>query len=353
MRVAHSRTPALSTSATSPEPLDDAIAPVPALRAHDLTDEIGQIDWNAEWHLLLDVSPLIASFADERSAEPHATRHHARGQGPYLPTSAVTSLNDDGDWDGGWQPAPADAPREEPGAAPSAAGGKGTGGSGGGGGKGKSGGSHSGTTPDSGSGTPTEVKLVWPALDPQQGDATLPTDTYFAQQWALTGQYGGINVAGVWKNYTGQGIKIGIVDDGIDFNHPDLDDHYLSTLDYDAVTGGTSALGVGTEGHGTTVAGVVAAARDGTGIVGVAYDAGFAGFRISYSTGGPAELADALNHLVTSGMHIGNASWGYATISRAGPRRDRPFSTTSQTAAAASASTWSLPPATTAQVATT
>src|SRR5262249_299498 len=62
------------------------------------------------------------------------------------------------------------------------------------------------------------------------------------------------------------------------------------------------------------VAGVLAAARDGSGIVGVAYNAGFAGIRIGYgANGNPSQYADALNHLATNGFDVGNASWGYTT----------------------------------------
>ena len=55
-------------------------------------------------------------------------------------------------------------------------------------------------------------------------------------------------------------------------------------MDYDATNGGSDAYGVSTDKHGTTVVGVIGAERDGTGVVGVAYNAGIAGFRISYGS---------------------------------------------------------------------
>jgi len=175
--------------------------------------------------------------------------------------------------------------------------------------------SGSGTTVGQGNTTTSfaAVTILSPKLNPPTGDSTLPTDTYFSKEWNLTSSAGGINVVKAWENYTGAGIKIGVVDDGIDYNHPDLNSHYLFKLQYDAVSNDGSAYGASTDSHGTTVAGVLAAARDGSGIVGVAYNADIAGFRISYSTGSPSQLADALNHLVTNGMDIANASWGYAT----------------------------------------
>jgi len=48
--------------------------------------------------------------------------------------------------------------------------------------------------------------------------------------------------------------------------------------------------------------------------VGVAYNAGVAGFRIGYgSNGSGSQIADAFNHVLTSGMDVVNASWGYTT----------------------------------------
>src|SRR4029079_13808778 len=168
---------------------------------------------------------------------------------------------------------------------------EGSGGGGGTGGDTTSGGTTGGGTSGGGTtgggtttgGTTTStfpsVTTLWPTLNPPTGDAALPTDTYFSQQWGLTK----INVTKAWQNYTGAGIKVGVIDDGFDYNQSDLKPHYLFNLDYDATNGGADAYGLSTDSHGTTVMGVIAAARDGSGVVGVAYNAGLAGFRISYS----------------------------------------------------------------------
>jgi subtilisin-like proprotein convertase family protein len=200
------------------------------------------------------------------------------------------------------------------------------------GGKGGSGGTTSGgtTTTTTGSGTGTtstaigqsattatffNVTSTWQALTPATGDATTPTDSYFSGEWGLTNSKAGINVVKAWQNYTGKGIKVGAIDDGIDYNHPDLNKNYLFGLDYDARDHDLDAYASTTgDKHGTTVAGVIAAARDGTGVVGVAYNAGFAEFRIGYGAyGSAAQNADAFNHAVSSGMDVINASWGYTT----------------------------------------
>jgi subtilisin-like proprotein convertase family protein len=177
--------------------------------------------------------------------------------------------------------------------------------------------SGTGTTTTVGQGTTTtvlhDIAIHWQALEAPTGDSGVPTDTYFSQQWGLASKTAGINVTSAWQNYTGAGVKIGVIDDGFDYNHTDLKPHYLLNLDYDSRTGGTDAFGDATaDKHGTTVMGVIGAARDGTGSVGVAYDAGITGFRIGYGANGAAnQIADAFNHALTSGMDVVNASWGY------------------------------------------
>ena len=71
------------------------------------------------------------------------------------------------------------------------------------------------------------------------------------------------------------GVLVGVLDSGIDAAHPDL----APTVDAASSVGCTAAgqpdtspeaWGVTTSGHGTHVAGTIAAARDGSGVVGVA-----------------------------------------------------------------------------------
>lgn len=153
----------------------------------------------------------------------------------------------------------------------------------------------------------------WRELAPPEGDSTAPSDSYFGSQWALTSARGGINVLGAWQNYTGAGVKIGIVDNGFDYAHADLSPRYRSDLDYDARDrDGDAYCSDVNDIHGTTVAGVAAGARDGSGIVGVAYNADWAGIRIGYgSAGSSSQYADALSHALP--FDVVNCSWGYST----------------------------------------
>jgi len=109
--------------------------------------------------------------------------------------------------------------------------------------------------------------------------AFIPNDPKFGEQWHLlnTGASGGtpgidINITDVWNDYTGTGVVIGIIDDGVQHDHPDLSANYDTTLDHDARDGdGDAAPGTSGDNHGTTVAGTIAGVEgNGIGGTGVA-----------------------------------------------------------------------------------
>ncbi len=96
--------------------------------------------------------------------------------------------------------------------------------------------------------------------------SALPTDPFFGYQWHLlnTGQDGGtagvdINVVGVWDDYTGYGVTIGVVDTGIEYTHPDLVDGVNTAIDHDALDGDDDVSAGPGENHATTVTGTIVA----------------------------------------------------------------------------------------------
>lgn len=157
------------------------------------------------------------------------------------------------------------------------------------------------------------------ALTPPWQTAFTLTDPGFGQQWYLlnTGQTGGIpgvdlNVTNVWADYTGNGVTVGVVDDGVDYAHPDLDGNYDPTRDFDAAEGDNDAAPTyPSDGHGTSVAGIIAAeAGNGQGGVGVAPDATLAGLRLDF-TGAVGEQAIATTLEQFAAFDVVNNSWGY------------------------------------------
>lgn len=67
---------------------------------------------------------------------------------------------------------------------------------------------------------------------------------------------------------TGVGVKVAIIDTGINYTHPDLDANFGTLLGHDFVNDDADPMD--DNGHGTHCAGVVAAEDNGEGVVGVA-----------------------------------------------------------------------------------
>ena len=104
---------------------------------------------------------------------------------------------------------------------------------------------------------------------------TPPTDTLFANQWHLhnTGQGGGtagadVDALGAWGiTYGSPKIRVVVHDTGVDITHPDLKANIVSGWDFD----NNDADASNNNGpHGTACAGVIAASRNGKGVVGIA-----------------------------------------------------------------------------------
>lgn len=150
-----------------------------------------------------------------------------------------------------------------------------------------------------------------------------PTDPYFPFQWYLknTGQNGGkarldLNVEAAWaQGVTGRNITTAIMDDGVDYMHPDLRHNYNARASYDFSSNDPFPYPRYTDdwfnSHGTRCAGEVAAARDnGVCGVGVAYDSKIAGIRMldqPYMT--DLIEANSMGHEPNL-IDIYSASWG-------------------------------------------
>ncbi|WP_291295600.1 S8 family serine peptidase [Elioraea sp.] len=140
--------------------------------------------------------------------------------------------------------------------------------------------------------------------------AALPSDPGLAGQWHLRNPSGiDTNVTAVWPDYTGQGVRIGIIDDGFDLANPDLAGVF-GTGGWDARGNDANPAAEAGDRHGTAVAGVIGADANGTGLVGIAHDATLVGFRIGYGAAGTTDqLANQLRKQV--GVDVSNNSWGF------------------------------------------
>ncbi|MEW6448097.1 MAG: S8 family peptidase [Bacillota bacterium] len=101
--------------------------------------------------------------------------------------------------------------------------------------------------------------------------AVRPDVKIFAADAELDSSWGVKRIgAGTVHGYNrGQGVNVVIVDTGVDYTHPDLDENYAGG--YDFVNNDNDPMD--DNGHGTHVAGIAAAEDNGAGVVGVAPEA--------------------------------------------------------------------------------
>ena len=113
---------------------------------------------------------------------------------------------------------------------------------------------------------------------------------------------------------TGRGVRVAVIDTGIDVRHPELRKRVTGIRNF--VDRDTNAFN--TDVHGTAVAGVIAApSNNGIGFVGVAPDAGIVGLKACWYGEGSTQarcnsftLAKALNFAIDQQVDIINLSLG-------------------------------------------
>lgn len=120
-----------------------------------------------------------------------------------------------------------------------------------------------------------------------------------------------VNASAVWPSATGKGVKVAIIDTGVDYTHPDLKENFAGG--YNAIIPSTSTIdAMDDNGHGTHVAGTIAARRNAHGVVGVAPEAQiFAVKALEYDgTGKLSWIIAAIEWAVDNHMSIINMSLG-------------------------------------------
>ncbi len=168
---------------------------------------------------------------------------------------------------------------------------------------------------------------------------TFPNDPSFNQLWGLhnTGQSGGtanadINAPEAWTLRTNAStVVVGVVDSGIDYNHPDLtanmwtnpgeipnngiDDDNNGYIDdvYGINAFTNSGNPMDDHNHGTHVAGTIGAVgNNNIGVTGVAWNVKLMALKFlsADGSGSAADAIECINYSLTKGVHILNNSWG-------------------------------------------
>jgi len=142
---------------------------------------------------------------------------------------------------------------------------------------------------------------------PEDGNIGLD-ESFFNDQWHLRT----VQADMAWQTgVTGSGVRVAVLDTGIWYHHPDL----ISNIDFAAsasfVPGTTDFLD--DNGHGTHIAGIIAAADNGWGTIGIAPNAQLIGVKVlsADGTGHLSWIVSGIVHAVNQGADIINLSVGY------------------------------------------
>lgn len=135
-----------------------------------------------------------------------------------------------------------------------------------------------------------------------------PSDPLMSAQWWLAAA----GIPAAWSLSGGQGVTVAVVDSGVDLHHPDLAANLVpgwDAVDHDDVPQDLN-------GHGTHVAGIVAAAANEIGTVGAAPQASIMPIRVldANGAGSDAAIAEGIRWAVDNGADIINLSLGQAGL---------------------------------------
>jgi subtilisin family serine protease len=179
---------------------------------------------------------------------------------------------------------------------------------------------------------------------------TVPNDSRFGEQWALrnTGQTGGssdadIDAGEAWDVQKGSAsVLVGIIDTGIDYNHPDLQANIWKNPGESG--NGRETNGIDDDGngfvddwrgwdfanndndpfddnrHGTHVAGTIGAVTgNGTGVAGINWNVGLIGlkFLTASGSGSTSDAIEAILYAIQMNIPVLNNSWGGGGFSQA------------------------------------
>jgi subtilisin family serine protease len=174
----------------------------------------------------------------------------------------------------------------------------------------------------------------------------VPNDPMFPQLYGMqnTGQTGGtagadIHATQAWDVFTGSsGALVGVIDTGVDYNHPDLsaniwtnpgeiagngiDDDLNGYIDdihgYDFINNDGDPMD--DHGHGSHVSGTIGAVgNNGIGVAGVSWTIRIMGLKFlsASGSGSSADAVEAINYATMMGVRLTSNSWGGGGFSQA------------------------------------
>ncbi len=140
-------------------------------------------------------------------------------------------------------------------------------------------------------------------------ESLTPDDPDYAKQWHLQT----FEIERAWAHSRGNGITVAVLDTGVHAGHPDFGNRVLAG--WNAVDQGNDSTDI--NGHGTKVAGVIAAVTDnGVGVASVAPQTRILPIRVSNTSDGSAYMSDiarGLTYAADAGARVANISYNVSS----------------------------------------
>ncbi len=162
----------------------------------------------------------------------------------------------------------------------------------------------------------------------EQNASTIINEPLLYQQWSINhnttfyaqnniNDNAHINAGDIFSKYTGKGIKVAVIDNGFDVNHPEIKDKIIEKIAISS-TGNVStdvSHTLASESHGTAVAGIIAADDNNIGIRGIAPDVELILIKYPPYGGTDASFIAQFDQAINYGADIINCSWGTGAVS--------------------------------------
>ena len=160
-----------------------------------------------------------------------------------------------------------------------------------------------------------DLKVRWIEPDEFVAEANPPSigdnETFFPRQWGMDA----IDAPEAWNaGYTGEGARVFILDAGIDADNPDLAPNLNTVLSKSFVEGEGYNVRTGSFfNHGTHVAGIIAAADNDWGVIGVAPHAEIVAVKVLSEYNGSGAFSginEGIVYAANNGADVINMSLG-------------------------------------------
>jgi len=164
--------------------------------------------------------------------------------------------------------------------------------------------------------------------DPMPPD--LNSSPLFYQQWSINynsefysinsiDENAHINPQDILLTYSGIGVKVAVIDDGFDVNHPQIRDKIIKTIgvDENGVISSNVSHTYSSGFHGSSVTGIIASADDDIGVRGISPDVELILVKMPMYNVSDYVFIEVFKQAVDAGADVINCSWGSGDVSDA------------------------------------